>query len=110
MPSSTIRVETGRLRRVVCSAYMICGLFGGWIWFGNTGAALLGLLAWLGWPPAVILIELPIRPRSLKLGRYAITWGEGFGGLLKRQRLFRDEVTPEEFARLRRQLVRGASP
>ena len=54
-------------------------------------------------------LQLPDRPTRVKLGRFAITWGEGFGGLQNRQRLFRDEVSPEEYARLRRELMRSVS-
>ena len=103
-------IRPGRLRRIAHSAYGLAALFGGWIWFGNTGAALLATWVLLGWPRDLIFIELPERPHFVKLGRLAITWGEGFAGLRKRQRLFRDEVSPEAFARLRREMIRKSGP
>ncbi len=99
-------IRPGRLRRIAHLAYGLAALCGGWIWLGNTGAALLGTWVWLGWPRDLISIELPERPHFVKLGRLAITWGEGFAGLRKRQRLYRDEVSPEAFARLRREMIR----
>ena len=102
-------VKSGRLRRLESFAYVLAALFGGWIWFGNTGAALLGMWAYAGWPRSVIALQLPDRPTRVKLGRFAITWSEGFGGFQNRQRLFRDEASPEEYARLRRELMRNVS-
>ncbi|MCZ6657186.1 MAG: hypothetical protein O7C67_07810 [Gammaproteobacteria bacterium] len=102
-------VKAGRLRRLESFAYVLAAFFGGWIWFGNTGAALLGMWACVGWPRSVIALQLPDHPTRVKLGRFAITWSEGFGGFQNRQRLFRDEASLEEYARLRREFMRSVS-
>ena len=73
---------------------------GGWFWFGNGGAALLGLWVFQQRPPPTMQVSIPLRPRRIKLSRFSVTvyWG------WRSVRVFRDELGEEEYARLRREL------
>lgn len=100
-----ISIEAGRLRRLEWLLHLAVGMAGGWIWFGNAGAALLGLWVF-GWRPAgSMLVTLPVRVRRVKLSRFALTVYSGCHSA----RIFRDELQEEEFARLRRTLKASVS-
>ena len=95
-----LRVRVGRLRRLEWLLHLAVALVGGWLWFGNAGAALLGLWVY-GWRPAAELcVAFPQQVRRVKLSRLAITvhWG------WRSARVFRDELQEEDYARLRREL------
>ena len=95
-----LTVAPGRLRRLEWLIQLVVAMAGGWIWFGNAGAALLGLWVY-GWRPGrPIAVTLPDRVRRIKLSRFSVTiyWG------LRSARIYRDELEEEEFARLRREL------
>lgn len=95
-----ITVATGRLRRLEWLLQLAVAMAGGWLWFGNAGAALLGLWVY-GWRPGRrITVTLPAQVRRIKLSRFSVTlyWG------LHSSRIYRDELGEEEFARLRREL------
>ena len=95
-----IVVAPGRLRRLEWLLHLAVAMTGGWVWFGNAGAALLGLWVY-GWKPRQpVAVLLPARVRRIKLSRFAVTayWG------LRSARIYRDELEEEEFARLRREL------
>ena len=100
-----IRFETGRLRRVEWLLRLGVALAGGWFWFGNAGAALLGLWVFGQKPPTVLRLLVPVRPRRIKLSRFAVTVYWGF----RSARVFRDELPEEEYARLRRELKASVS-
>ena len=72
-----IVVETGRLRRLAWMLYLAVAVLGGWVWFGNAGAALLGLWVTSWKPGREIVVTLPDRVRRIKLSRFAVTvyWG-----------------------------------
>ena len=95
-----ITVEAGRLRRLEWLLHLVVAMAGGWVWFGNAGAALLGLWVY-GWRPRrTVRVTIPDRPRRIKLSRFAVTayWG------WRSARIYRDEMGEEEYARLRRDL------
>ena len=100
-----IVVETGRLRRLAWMLYLAVAVLGGWVWFGNAGAALLGLWVTSWKPGREIVVTLPDRVRRIKLSRFAVTvyWGR------KSARVYRGELPDEEFARLRRELKASVS-
>ncbi len=106
MPApASISVEPGRLRHLEWLLHLGVAMAGGWFWFGNAGAALLGLWV-LGWrPPPALQVTIPARPRRIKLSRFAVTvyWG------WRSARVFRDEMGEDEFARLRRDLKAAVS-
>ncbi len=95
-----ISVEPGRGRRLEWWLHLMVGTLGGWLWLGNSGAALMALWIYGQRPPKTLLITLPVRIRRVKLSQTALTayWG------LHSARIFRDELDEEEFARLRRRL------
>jgi len=100
MAPRTIHLEAGRLRRLEWLVHLGVALAGGWVWFGNAGAALLGMWVW-GWKPkSTLVVDVPARPRRIKLSRFAVTvyWG------WRCARVYRDEMCEDEFARLRREL------
>lgn len=95
-----VSVETGRLRRLEWLLQLGVAIAGGWLWFGGAGAALLGLWVW-GWKPRrTVQVQIPHRPRRIKLSRYAVTVYRGW----RCERIYRDELGEDEFARLRREL------
>ena len=98
--SHSISVVPGRLRRLEWLLHLGVAIAGGWIWFGGAGAVLLGLWATTWKPPKTLLVEIPVRPRRIKLSRYAVSayWG------WRCTRIFRDEMEAAEFAQLRREL------
>ena len=73
---------------------------GGWIWFGSSGAVLLGLWVYSWRPLRPIAVTLPARVRRIRLSRFSVTvyWGP------RSVRIYRDELDEEEFIRLRREL------
>ena len=95
-----ISVETGRLRRLEWLLHLLVGMAGGWLWFGNAGAALMALWVYGRRPRQTLLLTLPGRIRRVKLSQTALTvyWG------WRSTRIFRDELDEEAFARLRRRL------
>ena len=103
-------VAPARLRWLAWLALLVVAMAGGWLWFGNAGAALMGLWLQLSRPAKEILLDIPQPVRWVRLSRYALTCSGG-AGLLRRRtlRVYRDEVSPEAFARLRRQLKDACS-
>lgn len=98
-------VAPARLRWLAWLALLAVAMLGGWLWFGNAGAALMGLWLQLARPAREIHLDFPQPVRWVRLSRFALTCGGGSGLLHRRVlRLYRDEVNPETFARLRRQL------
>ena len=100
MIPTSISVECGRLRRLEWLVHLGVALAGGWFWFGNAGAALLGLWVLQWRPPPTLEVTIPVRPRRVKLSRFAVTVYSGW----RSARVFRDELGEDEFARLRRDL------
>lgn len=94
-----------RLRWLAWALQLAVALAGGWIWFGNAGAALLGLWAYLWRPPARLRVEIRPPVRWVRLSPHALTCSCGPGWIGRRTvRIYRDEMQPEAFARLRREL------
>ena len=101
----TCRIVPHRLRWLAWALQLAVALAGGWIWFGNAGAALLGLWVCLWRPPKELLVEIPLQVRWVRLSAYAVTCRGGPVWRRRRTlRIYRDEVPPEAFAQLRRQL------
>lgn len=99
-----------RLRWLAWVAQLAVAVAGGWIWFGNAGAALMALWLWLLRPAAEIDLEFPQPVRWVRLSRLAVTWGGGparFRG--QTARVYRDEVSADAFAGLRRNLKAACS-
>ncbi len=100
-----VSLETGRLRRLEWLLHCAVAVAGGWFWFGNAGAALLGLWVFRQKPPTTMQLSIPVRPRRIRLSRFAVTvyWG------WRTARVFRDELAEEDYARLRRELKASVS-
>ena len=99
-----------RLRWLVWAAQLTVAVAGGWVWFGDAGAALMGLWLWLQRPAREIKSEIPQPVRWVRLSRFAVTWSGGTARLLRRTvRVYRDELSAEAFARLRRELKAACS-
>ena len=94
-----------RLRWLAWALQLAVAVAGGWIWFGNAGAALLGLWAYLWRPPERLRVEIRPPVRWVRLSPRAITCSCGPGWIGRRTVcIYRDEMEPEAFARLRREL------
>ena len=94
-----------RLRWLAWAAQWAVAVAGGWVWFGNAGAALMALWLWHLRPAASINLDFPHPVHWVRLSRFAVTWNGGparFWGLTLR--VYRDEMSAEAFARLRRDL------
>jgi len=81
----------------------LTSLYGGWIWFGNSGLGLLGLWSYLHYPRRKVrhlVIDLSqLRAARLEPLRICLrfrTW--------RVEEIFRDEVSEREWAALRRVL------
>ena len=99
-----------RLRRLAWAAQLAVAVAGGWVWFGNAGAALMALWLWMLRPAARIDVEFPQPVRWVRLSRFAVTWSGGPAKLRGRTvRVYRDEVSADAFARLRRDLKAACS-
>ena len=99
-----------RLRWLVWAAQLAVAVAGGWTWFGNAGAALMALWLWLLRPAAEIDLEFPQPVRWVRLSRFAVTWSGGPARFRGRTvRVYRDEMSAEAFARLRRHLKAACS-
>ena len=99
-----------RLRRWAWVAHLAIAVAGGWTWFGNAGAALMLMWLWVLRPASEIDLEFPQPVRWVRLSRFAVTWNGGparFWG--RTERIYRDEVSAEVFARLRRDLKAACS-
>lgn len=95
----------GRMRWLAWALQLAVALAGGWIWFGNAGAALLGLWAYLWRPAAQLTVEIRPPVHWVRLSPRAITCRCGRGWLTRRTvRIYRDEMPREAFAGLRRRL------
>ena len=95
----------GRRRWLAWALQLAVALAGGWLWFGNAGAALLGLWAYLWRPAAQLMVEIRLPVHWVRLSPYAITCRCGGGWLARRTvRIYRDEMPREDFAGLRRRL------
>ena len=91
-----------RLRWLAWLLQFAVAVAGGWIWFGNAGAALMALWAYLWRPAAQVQVEIRPPVRWVRLSPYAITCSCSPGWLGGRKvRIYRDEMAPEAFARLR---------
>ena len=105
----TWRILPARLRWRAWSLQLAVALAGGWIWFGNAGAALLGLWACLWLPPKELVLEIPSQVRWVRLSSCALTCRGGPVWFRRRTlRIYRDEMPLEDFAQLRRQLKDAA--
>ena len=95
-------------RRLRWQAWLLqfaVAVFGGWVWFGNAGAALMALWAYLWRPAAQVRVEIRPPVHWVRLPPHAITCSCGRGWLGRcRVRIYRDEMQPEAFVRLRRLL------
>ena len=99
-----------RLRWLVWTAQLAVAVAGGWVWFGNAGAALMALWLWLLRPAGEIKLAFPQPVRWVRLSRFAVTWNGGPARFWGRTlRVYRDEVSAEAFARLRRELKAACS-
>ena len=99
-----------RLRWLAWAAQLTVGVVGGWIWLGNGGAALMALWLWILRPTGEIKLEFPQPVRWVRLSRFAVTWNGGPSRLRRETlRVYRDEVSAEAFARLRRDLKAACS-
>ena len=99
-----------RLRWLAWAAQLAVAVAGGWVWFGNAGAALMALWLWLLRPAREIHLEFPRPVRWVRLSRFAVTWHGGPTRLRGRTlRVYRDEMNAEAFARLRRDLKAACS-
>lgn len=95
----------GRRRWLAWALQLAVALAGGWIWFGNAGAALLGLWAYLWRPAAQLTVEIRPPVHWVRLSPHAITCRCGRGWLARRTvRIYKDEMPREAFAGLRRRL------
>lgn len=102
---ATCLLVPARLRWLAWTLQLAVALAGGWIWFGNAGAALLGLWVSLWRPPRQLHVEIPQQVHWVRLSPYALTCGGGPSWLRRRTlRIYRDEMPAEAFAQLRRQL------
>ena len=102
-----LQLRMGRMRRVHAAAMVAAGCAAGWMWLGNSGAALLGLWAWSAWPRWTsqrINVDRS-RVRFAQLGASRVFWVERRE---KAQQVFADEVSPAQFAALRRELKSAA--
>lgn len=105
----TCRILPSRLRWRAWTLQLAVALAGGWIWFGNAGAALLGLWVCLWLPPKEMLVEIPLQVRWVRLSAQAVTCRGGSVWFRRRTlRIYRDEMPAEAFAQLRRQLKDAA--
>ncbi len=109
----SFELKMGRLRRVYAATMVVAGCAAGWLWLGNSGAALLGLWAWSAWPRWTtrrVTIDLS-RLRFARLGVKRVFWVEQ---PLRAQQIFADEVIGAQYAELRRliksKLSGGRSP
>ena len=99
-----------RLRWSVWVAQFVVAVAGGWTWFGNAGGALMALWLWLLRPSAEIDLEFPQPVRWVRLSRFCVTWNGGAPRFFGRtMRVYRDEVSAQAFARLRRDLKAACS-
>ena len=99
-----------RLRWMAWAVQSAVAVAGGWVWFGNAGAALMMLWLWLLRPAGEVRLAFPQPVRWVRLSRFAVTWNGGparFWG--RTERVYRDEVSAEAFARLRRDLKAACS-
>jgi hypothetical protein len=81
-------------------------LAGGWLWFGNSGVALLGLWVLARRPWACLTFVLDVH--SMLLADCLMTpWWMTLTVTGRQLEVFRDEVTASEWSRLRRCLVEG---
>jgi hypothetical protein len=85
---------------VIC----LLALYGGWIWFGTSGLALVGLWLHLHYPrrtPRQLVLELAeLRSARLELQRICLCYRPW-----RVVEVFRDEVSIEQWAALRRALI-----
>ena len=104
----TLTVESGRLRKLESILYIAAAVAGGWLWFGWSGAVCMTVAAAPLWPSRVTVVSWPSevsRSRlQVDLTQLYVSWG----GVIRRQSLFRDELTAAEFARVRSELKRVA--
>lgn len=122
--SITLYLTPGRQRH---GYYLICAciaLYGGWYWFGTSGLALAAL--WLrarfsaavAQPTSPVRIEISaIAARRVEPWRVSLWHRSGEASTLMRERartrvrwlartdVFRDELDPDQWARLRRNLL-----
>ena len=99
-----------RLRWLAWAVQLAVAAAGGWVWFGNAGAALMALWLWLLRPPREIDLDFPGPVRWVRLSRFAVTWNGGPARFWGRTvRVYRDEMSAEAFARLRRDLKAACS-
>jgi len=104
-PAKTLSVQLtiGRLRRLQAVTVAIVGCVGGWLWLGNSGAALLGLWAWSLWPRWQER-RVTVNVASLRLVRLSanrVLWVER---PLRTRQIFADELSSAQYAALRREL------
>ena len=98
-----VDLHIGRLRRLQAAIVVCAGCAAGWLWLGNSGAALLGLWAWSLWPRWKSQ-RITVRFGSLRYARFAasrVFWVER---PFVAKQVFVDEVSGAQYAKLRREL------
>jgi len=90
-------------RKVFYWIIALTSLYGGWIWFGNSGLGLLGLWSYLNYPRATVrhLVIDFSRLRAVRLEPLRICLRLSLWHV---EEIFRDEVSDLQWAALRRTL------
>lgn len=101
-----VAVAPARLRRYYGLLVVAVALFGGWIWFGNAGAALITL--WCAarppWRAEAFLLTSPL-PEVSVIEPWRLVFRDD-GAWIE---VFRDEVSAEDWTLLRRQVLAQTS-
>lgn len=98
-----VAIEVGLLRRLHAACVLLSAVAAGWLWLRGSGAALLGLWVWSWWPRerGLQMVVRRARLRLVRLNPWRAYWVES---PVRVGQVFRDELSPEQFARLSRQL------
>jgi hypothetical protein len=100
-PPVAVKLYVGRLRKTYYWVLSLLAMYGGWIWFGSSGVALVGLWSYVHYPhmiPSHLLVDLAeLRSARLELQRICLRYPRW-----RVVEVFRDEVSVEQWAALRR--------
>ena len=82
------------------------GLVAGWAWLGNAGVGLIALWIWAAehdlWRDRARVLRIALgKVRAVRLGHHRVARVAGWGQVVE---VFADELPPEHYAWLRREL------